>query len=145
MAHRVLLMGATPRPSLSFYPVPDCSGANDASHALDLGLVPELQLDPPPPSSSPPTAENTIYMPDPADFHPYGLPTLDEFAAMQPLSGELWVKVTPVERILRRAILAETGVEEGPGDMRELGLRNVSAAIVCTKAEMMPSCHLACS
>ncbi|TFK80730.1 hypothetical protein K466DRAFT_605089 [Polyporus arcularius HHB13444] len=107
MLQRVLLMGTEPRLSLEFVDVPESDSHDE-------------QADP-----------RAAQAQD--DYAKHGIPTPLEFVGAEPVPEAKAFAIAPLERILRRAILASIEDEVDPPYVRP-----VSAAIADAKAEMVP-------
>ncbi|KAI0706883.1 hypothetical protein C8T65DRAFT_740438 [Cerioporus squamosus] len=109
MLHRILLMGAEPRLSLEFVDVPDF-----------VDIAREQEQDPDAARGA-------------DDCTKHGIPTPLEFVGADPVPEAKPFGIAPLERVLRRAILASIEEELDPPYVRP-----VSAAIADAKKEMVP-------
>ncbi|KAM5540667.1 hypothetical protein V8D89_005698 [Ganoderma adspersum] len=117
--HRILYAGSYPRMNLHYIPAPDyVLGSEDGGHIYRNGPQDVVQRLP--------------CTPDLELFTPHGLPTPLELVGLQPVEGDRAFGVRPLERILKRAVLASFAeLDHSPG-------KQVSLAIAEAKAEMVP-------
>ncbi|PIL36520.1 hypothetical protein GSI_00209 [Ganoderma sinense ZZ0214-1] len=114
--HRILYAGSSPRMNLHYIPAPDYT-LRDDGHII--GSSPQDVL------------ERLPCTPDPTLFTPHGLPTPLELVGVQPVEENKAFGIAPLERILKRAVLASFAeLEHAPG-------KQVSLAIAEAKADMV--------
>ncbi len=123
VVHRILYAGAYPRLNLHYVPAPDYTLRSERDAPEDgpiFGSDPQDVLQPLP------------CLPDPTLFTPHGLPTPLELTALQPVEEDDAFGLVPLERILKRAVLASFAeLDHSPG-------KQVSLAIAEAKADMVP-------
>ena len=118
--HRILYAGSYPRLSLHYVPAPDYALRSDAGDGAMFGNDPQDVL------------QRLPYVPDPALFIPHGLPTPLELVGLQPVEEGRVFGIVPLERILKRAVLASFAeLDRSPG-------KQVSLAVVEAKGDMVP-------
>ena len=117
--HRILYASSYPRLNLHYIPSPDYAFRSAGDGAI-LGNDPQDVV------------QRLPYIPDPAMFAPHGLPTPLEIVGLQPVEEGRTFGIKPLERILKRAVLASfVELDHSPG-------KQVSLAIVEAKADMVP-------
>ncbi|KAI0637567.1 hypothetical protein C8Q77DRAFT_1165618 [Trametes polyzona] len=120
LVHQVLLIGAEPRLSLDWIHSPNYTKPRSE---FDIpGLDDEDAED---------EHERIERISDPAEFHPYGMPTPIELAGLKPVPDDQTYGLVPLERVLRRAIAASVPPGEGALSAR------VSETIREAKKEMI--------
>ena len=118
IVHRILYAGSYPRMNLHYIPAPDYTlGSEDSRY---IGSSPEDVV------------RRLPSTPDPELFTPHGLPTPLELVGLQAVEEKRAFGVGPLERILKRAVLASFAeLDYSPG-------KQVSLAIAEAKVEMVP-------
>ncbi|KAI0829198.1 hypothetical protein BC628DRAFT_1487469 [Trametes gibbosa] len=124
MVHRVLLVGADPRLSFTFFSAPDYAKPIRTLGLGDIrGLVDEEEDED--------EEQRVERICDPTEFYPHGMPTPIELTALKYVPADRTYKVAPLERVLRRAIAASAPHDGEPHAKR------VSDAIAQAKREMV--------
>ncbi|KAI1792513.1 hypothetical protein LXA43DRAFT_1073702 [Ganoderma leucocontextum] len=97
VVHRILYAGSYSRLNLHYIPAPDYNPGSEHDAADDGSIFGSDPQD---------VLQQLPYIPDPALFAPHGLPTPLELIGLQPVEENKAFGVVPLERILKRAVLA---------------------------------------
>ncbi|KAI0352526.1 hypothetical protein OH77DRAFT_794799 [Trametes cingulata] len=121
MVHRVLLVGTDPRLSFEFISAPKYRRGQPQPEEL-TGLLDDIMEA---------EVERVQRISDSKEFHPHGMPTPVELTGLKPAPDGQTYSLVPLERVLRRAIVASVPQTGAPL------ARQMSEAISQAKDEMV--------